>query len=58
MFFAGWDDAIDSLTIYEEEDYFGALLKSWEFKPALKMHCSDLKIVAFKPDGWNPNFKG
>jgi len=58
MYFCQWDDAIDSLTIYEEEDYFGALLKSWEFKPALKMHCSDLKIVAFKPDGWNPNFKG
>ena len=58
MYFSPWDQVTDSLTIYEDEAYFGALLKSWEFKPALKMHCSDLRIVAFKPDGWDPNFKG
>jgi hypothetical protein len=53
MHFSPWDQATDSITIYDEEDYFGALLKSWDFKPALKMHCSDLKIVAFKPAGWD-----
>tara|TARA_Y100000590_G_scaffold126302_3_gene144372 strand:+ start:524 stop:1420 length:897 start_codon:yes stop_codon:yes gene_type:complete len=58
MHFSFWEEDFDSLVIYDEEEYFGGLLKSWEFKPALKMHCSDLKIVAFKPDGWNPNFKG
>ena len=56
MHFFPWDEETDSLTIYEEETYFGALLKSWEFRPVLKMHCSDLKIVAFKPDGWDPDF--
>jgi len=58
MHFFPWDQATDSLTIYEDESYFGALLKSWEFRPALKMHCSNLKIVAFKPDGWDPDFVG
>lgn len=58
MHFSLWEDDFDSLVIFDEEEYFGGLLKSWEFKPALKMHCSDLRIVAFKPDGWNPNFKG
>jgi hypothetical protein len=58
MHFFPWDQATDSLTIYEDETYFGALLKGWEFRPALKMHCSNLKIVAFKPDGWDPDFIG
>ena len=52
MNFSPWDSATDSLTVFDQESYFGALLKSWDFKPALKMHCSDLKIVAFKPAGW------
>ncbi|HAC80521.1 MAG TPA: hypothetical protein DCG06_09520 [Deltaproteobacteria bacterium] len=52
MNFSPWDEATDSITIYDEEDYFGGLLKSWAFEPSLKMHCSDLKIVAFKPAGW------
>ena len=58
MHFHPWDQKTDTLVVYDEEAYFGAMLKSWEFEPALKMHCSDLKIVAFKPDGWDPNFKG
>ena len=58
MYFFPWDQLTDSLTVYEDEAYFGALLNSWEFRPALKMHCSDLKIVAFKPDGWDLNFRG
>ena len=58
MHFHPWDQKTDTLIVYDEEAYFGAMLKSWEFEPALKMHCSDLKIVAFKPDGWDPNFKG
>jgi hypothetical protein len=58
MCFSPWDEDTDSLTIYDNESYFGGLLKSWEFKPALKMHCSDLRIVAFKPDGWDSSFKG
>ena len=58
MHFSPWDENTDSLVIYDEELYFGGLIKSWEFKPALKMHCSDLRIVAFKPAGWDPNFKG
>jgi len=52
MHVSPWDETTDSLTIYSEEEYFGALLNSWEFKPALKMHCCDLRIVAFKPAGW------
>tara|TARA_Y100001960_G_scaffold318292_1_gene387845 strand:+ start:399 stop:1304 length:906 start_codon:yes stop_codon:yes gene_type:complete len=58
MNFLPWDSQTDSIHIYEDEEYFGALLKGWEFEPALKMHSSDLRIVAFKPDGWDPNFKG
>ena len=53
MHFAPWDEGTDSLTVYAEEDHFGSLLKSWDFKPALKMHCSDLRVVAFKPAGWD-----
>jgi hypothetical protein len=53
MNFSPWDPTTDSIVIFDEEDYFGALLKSWSFEPALKMHCSDLKIVAFKPNGWD-----
>ncbi len=48
-----WNDATDSIVIHDEEEHFGALLKSWNFKPALKMHCSDLRVVAFKPVGWD-----
>ena len=44
--------------VYKDDVYFGAVLKSWDFKPALKMHSSDLRIVAFKPDGWDPEFTG
>ena len=58
MHFHPWDQKTDTLIVYDEEAYFGAMLKSWEFEPTLKMHCSDLRIVAFKPDGWDPNFKG
>ena len=58
MYFSPWDNTTDSLNIYNDEDFFGGLLHSWMFKPHLKMHCSDLKIVAFKPEGWNANFKG
>ena len=52
MHFSPWDEKTDALTIYSEEEYFGALLKGWEFTPALKMHCADMRIVAFKPAGW------
>ncbi len=58
MNFLPWDTETDSLMVYKDEEYFGALLKSWDFKPALKMHSSDLRIVAFKPDGWDPEFTG
>ena len=58
MNFLPWDPETDSIKIYGDEEYFGALLKSWEFEPALKMHSSDLRIVAFKPDGWDPDFIG
>ena len=58
MYFSPWDEATDSLTIYDNEAYFGGLLKSWAFKPVLKMHCSDLRVAAFKPAGWDSNFKG
>ena len=58
MYLSPWDDTTDSLSIYNEEDFFGGLLSSWNFKPHLKMHCSNLKIVAFKPEGWNEEFKG
>ena len=53
MHFSPWDQTTDSITIFDEEDYFGALLRSWAFAPALKMHCPDLRIVAFKPAGWD-----
>ena len=58
MYLSPWDEATDSLSIYNEEDFFGGLLSSWNFEPHLKMHCSNLKIVAFKPEGWNAEFKG
>ena len=58
MYFSPWDDITDTLTVYDNEQYFGGLLKSWAFKPALKMHCSNLRIVAFKPAGWDSSFKG
>tara|TARA_B100001123_G_scaffold1069_1_gene1473 strand:+ start:1488 stop:2393 length:906 start_codon:yes stop_codon:yes gene_type:complete len=58
MYFSPWDKSTDSLIIYDNETYFGALLKSWAFQPELKMHCSNLRIVAFKPSGWDPNFNG
>jgi len=53
MHFAPWDAAADSLEVHDEDAYYGALLKSWNFVPLLKMHATDFKIVAFKPDGWN-----
>ena len=53
MHFAPWDAAADSLEVHDEDAYYGALLKSWNFVPELKMHATDFKIVAFKPDGWN-----
>ena len=53
MHFAPWDAAADSLEVHDEDAYYGALLKSWNFVPVLKMHATDFKIVAFKPDGWN-----
>jgi hypothetical protein len=52
MHFSPWDETTDSLTLHGEEEYFGARLRRWEFTPALKMHCPDLRIVAFKPAGW------
>jgi hypothetical protein len=52
MHFSPWDGTTDSLTIHGEEDYFSARLKRWAFTPVLKMHCPDLRIVAFKPAGW------
>ena len=57
MNFSPWDKSTDEIVIYNNESFFGGLLKSWEFKPTLKMHCSDLKIVAFKPAGWNSEFQ-
>jgi hypothetical protein len=53
MHFSTWDLNTDTLIIHNEEHHYGALLKSWEFEPALKMHCKDLRIVAFKPSGWD-----
>jgi hypothetical protein len=53
MHFSPWKPNTDTLVIYNEENHYGALLKSWQFEPALKMHCRDLKIVAFKPSGWS-----
>ncbi len=54
MHFSPWDQTTDSITIFDDEDYFGGLLRRWGFEPALKMHCQDLRIVAFKPAGWDP----
>jgi hypothetical protein len=53
MHFSPWDAATDALEVHDEDAYYGALLKSWNFVPELKMHATDFKIVAFKPDGWN-----
>tara|TARA_Y100001970_G_scaffold267105_1_gene356606 strand:- start:1021 stop:1908 length:888 start_codon:yes stop_codon:yes gene_type:complete len=52
MNFSNWDNDTDTLEIYSDESYFGGLLYSWQFKPVLKMHTSNLRIVAFKPEGW------
>ena len=48
-----WDPTTDTLEIHGDDLFYGALLKSWNFIPALKMHAPDFKIVAFKPDGWD-----
>lgn len=53
MHFAPWDAATDTLEVHAQDTFYGALLRSWNFVPALKMHASDFKIVAFKPDGWD-----
>jgi len=59
MNFAPWNPTTDSLEIHADDTFYGALLKSWNFAPALKMHAPDFKIVAFKPDGWHPrHWKG
>ncbi len=50
---APWDSSTDTLEIHSADSFYGALLKSWDFVPAVKMHTSDFKIVAFKPDGWD-----
>ena len=52
MNFVPWDNSVDSLEIYAEEEHYSALLKAWNFTPVLKMHTSDFKVVAFKPAGW------
>ncbi len=52
MAFSPWDPSTDTLEIQGEDDYFGGLLKSWNFQPELKMHTSDFKVVAIKPAGW------
>ena len=52
MHFAPWDANTDSLQVFDEESFFGGLLKSWDFMPLMKMYCSDFRVVAFKPSGW------
>jgi len=46
-----WDQASDSLSVGSDLHY-GVLLQSFEFKPKLKVHATDFKIVAMKPSGW------
>ena len=53
MHFLPWDESTDWMTVHAEERFFGGLLASWNFVPRLKMHCSDLRVVAFKPAGWD-----
>jgi len=48
---APWDDRTDSLKI-GTDNHYGALLKSFNFIPKIKVHSDDFKIVAFKPSGW------
>ena len=52
MHFSPWDPDTDKFELFDEEEHYGALLKSWNFEPALKMNTRDLKIVALKPTGW------
>jgi len=48
---AMWNPATDSLKLYDD-GYYGTKLKAWGFAPKMKVHATDFKIAAFKPDGW------
>lgn len=49
---APWDKATDNLEVHGQDEWYGKMLKRWNFAPALKAHSTDFKIVAFKPAGW------
>lgn len=49
---APWDPSTDSLKVHSTGGEYGSILSRWNFQPALKVHSSDFKIVAFKPSGW------
>jgi hypothetical protein len=49
---APWDDSTDELIVHGEDEWYGKMLKRWNFQPALKAHSTDFRIAAFKPSGW------
>lgn len=51
---APWDPKTDTLTVHGQDEWYGSMLKRWNFEPAMKMHSTDFKVAAFKPAGWLP----
>eukprot|EP00930_Biecheleria_cincta_P001361 TRINITY_DN1024_c0_g1_i1.p1 TRINITY_DN1024_c0_g1~~TRINITY_DN1024_c0_g1_i1.p1 ORF type:complete len:639 (+),score=132.40 TRINITY_DN1024_c0_g1_i1:50-1918(+) len=46
-----WDPSTDSLEFGNDEHY-AMPIKKWDFKPVLKVHSPDFKVLAHKPSGW------
>jgi len=51
QYLTAWDPKTDSLEFGDEEHY-AMPIKKWGFKPVLKVHSPDFKILAHKPSGW------
>jgi len=52
MHISPWDPKTDSIEVNREAGEYGEMLSRWNFQPAVKVHSTDFKIVAFKPSGW------
>lgn len=52
---APWDPATDTLEVFDGKDWWlGAWLHKWSFAPVMKAWVPDFKIVAHRPNGWQP----
>jgi hypothetical protein len=50
---APWDASKDTLE-FGHGEFYGAVIRGWDFEPKLKMHTDDFQIVAWKPSNWLP----